>query len=38
MKDAIKKIVVDAAEQAFENGMLPSEQIPDSQCLFFNKG
>ncbi len=31
MKDAIKKIVVDAAEQAFENGMLPSDQIPDIQ-------
>ena len=31
MKDAIKKIVVDAAEQAFKNGMLPSDQIPDIQ-------
>jgi len=31
MKDTIKKIVVDAAEQAFENGMLPSDQIPDIQ-------
>ena len=31
MKNAIKKIVVDAAEQAFENGMLPSDQIPDIQ-------
>ena len=31
MKDAIKKIVVAAAEQAFENGMLPSDQIPDIQ-------
>jgi len=31
MKDTIKKIVVDAAEQAFENGVLPSDQIPDIQ-------
>ena len=31
MKNAIKKIVVDAAEQAFENGMLSSDQIPDIQ-------
>jgi len=31
MKDVIKKIVVDAAEQAFKNGMLPSDQIPDIQ-------
>lgn len=31
MKDTIKKIVVDAAEQAFKNGMLPSDQIPDIQ-------
>ena len=31
MKDAIKKIVVDAAEQAFQNRMLPSDQIPDIQ-------
>ena len=31
MKDAIKKIVVDAAKQAFEKGMLPSDQIPDIQ-------
>ena len=31
MKDTIKKIVVEAAEQAFKNGMLPSDQIPDIQ-------
>ncbi|MEN8211307.1 MAG: arginine--tRNA ligase [Thermodesulfobacteriota bacterium] len=31
MKDAIKKIVVGAAEQAFKSGMLPSDQIPDIQ-------
>ncbi len=31
MKDTIKKIVVDAAKQAFYNGMLPFDQIPDIQ-------